>query len=228
MNYQKHYDNLIGAAKARQQLKSKNVLKQELGYIEFHHIVPRSLGGSNDKTNLVALTAKEHFVAHHLLWKIYKNISMCWAFWFMAHKDNIKITSRIFHNLRINIRHSDEVKNKMKKPKSGTHRVNISIGKKGTPSPFKGVFRSEEVKEKIKLTKSKNLNPYKKPWSEERKASYSKSKTGCILSQDTKDNISKALKGRPQRRVSCVYCKKEGGLTAMLHYHLDKCKEKTI
>ena len=37
------------------------------GYYELHHIVPRSLGGSDEKSNLVALTARQHFVAHWML-----------------------------------------------------------------------------------------------------------------------------------------------------------------
>lgn len=40
------------------------------GYTESHHIVPRSLGGSDDIDNLVALTAREHFVCHILLSKM--------------------------------------------------------------------------------------------------------------------------------------------------------------
>lgn len=36
-------------------------------YTEKHHIVPRSLGGNNSASNLVKLTAKEHFVCHRLL-----------------------------------------------------------------------------------------------------------------------------------------------------------------
>lgn len=39
-------------------------------YIEKHHIIPRSLGGNNDSTNLVKLTAREHFVCHLLLTKM--------------------------------------------------------------------------------------------------------------------------------------------------------------
>ncbi len=34
---------------------------------ERHHIVPRSLGGKDDNTNLVNLTLREHFIAHMLL-----------------------------------------------------------------------------------------------------------------------------------------------------------------
>ena len=34
---------------------------------ELHHIVPRALGGSNYKSNIVRLTYREHFLAHWLL-----------------------------------------------------------------------------------------------------------------------------------------------------------------
>jgi len=37
------------------------------GYKERHHILPKALGGDNTKENLVDLTAKEHYVCHHLL-----------------------------------------------------------------------------------------------------------------------------------------------------------------
>lgn len=41
-------------------------------YYEKHHIVPKSLGGSNRKENLVLLTAREHFLCHWLLTKMYE------------------------------------------------------------------------------------------------------------------------------------------------------------
>ena len=40
-------------------------------YKEWHHIIPKCLGGSNCKDNLVLLTLREHFLAHWLLCKIY-------------------------------------------------------------------------------------------------------------------------------------------------------------
>ncbi len=61
MDYAKIYDALIA--------KFQNM--QLEGYKERHHIVPKCMGGTNDKTNIVALTAKAHFVAHHLLHKIH-------------------------------------------------------------------------------------------------------------------------------------------------------------
>ena len=64
MNYLKVYNNIIFYRK-------KNRLCDE--YTECHHIIPRSLGGNNNDENLVNLSAKEHFVCHLLLTKIYKN-----------------------------------------------------------------------------------------------------------------------------------------------------------
>jgi hypothetical protein len=43
-------------------------------YIEKHHIIPKSLGGSDNSDNLVNLTAREHFVCHRLLTKMTEGI----------------------------------------------------------------------------------------------------------------------------------------------------------
>jgi hypothetical protein len=61
MTYTKHYTNLINRAKER-------TLE---GYKESHHIIPKCLGGTDERDNLVDLTAREHFIAHLLLWKIH-------------------------------------------------------------------------------------------------------------------------------------------------------------
>lgn len=62
MDYKKIHDSLITKANFR---KLENIP------IEKHHIVPKCVGGSNEKTNIVELTPKEHFLAHKLLAKIY-------------------------------------------------------------------------------------------------------------------------------------------------------------
>ena len=64
MDYQKHYDLLIERARAR-------VLQ---GYVEVHHVVPRCLGGGDEKENLVQLTAEEHYLAHQLLHKVHPGV----------------------------------------------------------------------------------------------------------------------------------------------------------
>ena len=62
MDCQRIYDNLI-----KKRLENPPTEK-----FERHHIVPRSLGGSNLDDNIVKLTYREHYVAHLLLCKIYK------------------------------------------------------------------------------------------------------------------------------------------------------------
>lgn len=78
------------------------------GYAEVHHIVPRSLGGSNLKCNLVNLTGREHFICHWLLTKMVTGDSqkkMAYACKRMMHSKNSKqdryqITSRVYENLK--------------------------------------------------------------------------------------------------------------------------------
>ena len=46
-------------------------LPEEKIYTEKHHIIPRSMGGNNDKNNLVKLTPRAHYLVHYMLWKAY-------------------------------------------------------------------------------------------------------------------------------------------------------------
>lgn len=61
LNYKKIYDSLI----------DRGINRTLTGYKEIHHIIPRCLGGSDEKENLVDLTPEEHYLAHQLLVKIY-------------------------------------------------------------------------------------------------------------------------------------------------------------
>lgn len=45
-------------------------IKSNENLYESHHIIPKSLGGNNDKENLVLLTPREHFICHWLLTKM--------------------------------------------------------------------------------------------------------------------------------------------------------------
>lgn len=65
MVYAEHYKRLIQRAKER----------TLLGYTENHHIIPKCIGGLDERGNIVTLTAREHFVAHLLLLKMYPNIA---------------------------------------------------------------------------------------------------------------------------------------------------------
>jgi hypothetical protein len=63
MNYKWHYEKLCRSRKYKPTIDKD-------GYYETHHILPKSLGGTEDDENLVRLTAREHFIAHLLLWKM--------------------------------------------------------------------------------------------------------------------------------------------------------------
>ena len=79
MDYQRHYNLLVEKAQQR---------TTDL-YTERHHIVPRCLGGTDDRDNLVALTPEEHYVAHQLLVKMHPdNRSLVHAVIMMIPKSN--------------------------------------------------------------------------------------------------------------------------------------------
>jgi hypothetical protein len=64
MNHRKVHDQIIDRAKSR-------ILEEGI-YFERHHVVPRCMGGLDEDSNLVKLTAREHFLVHWLLVEIYK------------------------------------------------------------------------------------------------------------------------------------------------------------
>lgn len=64
--YTKWYYIIVNNAKERQIFDTEQ-------YYEKHHIIPKSLNGSNNKNNIVKLTGKEHYVAHLLLLKMCDN-----------------------------------------------------------------------------------------------------------------------------------------------------------
>jgi hypothetical protein len=72
MDYLSIYNSIIDRAKSEKR-RRKSKKDRTYIYYESHHIIPKCLGGNNDKSNLILLTAREHFVAHQLLVKIYPN-----------------------------------------------------------------------------------------------------------------------------------------------------------
>lgn len=97
MDYKKIYDNLIIS-------RSNQPVKKD-GYYEEHHIIPKCLGGTNDKTNLILLTYREHFIAHLLLTKIYpENRGINYALLCMLRKHTYEriITSKVYETIKKN------------------------------------------------------------------------------------------------------------------------------
>jgi hypothetical protein len=100
MNYAKIYESLI--ERSRTENRKYTIFS---GY-EKHHIIPKSLGGSNKNDNLAILTPREHCIAHMLLVKMYTGESkakMCYALISMMrlrNKHRESITSKQYESLR--------------------------------------------------------------------------------------------------------------------------------
>ena len=101
MNYSRIYDEIIRNAKNR-------VLS---GYSERHHIVPKALGGSDEKENIVKLTAREHAVAHYLLAKLHGG--KMWGAATIMRGFNKRLSSRLYEAART--KHAENVGKVMKK-----------------------------------------------------------------------------------------------------------------
>lgn len=138
--YYHWYMNIIENAVAQQRVKRPNTYEK-------HHIVPASLGGSNDKDNLVLLTFKEHFICHHLLTKCTigeDRSKMIFAFWGMSNKwgrsnTKYRITSRIYTTLKEEVALLISKNNKGKShPVSDKTRKIISESRLGDRNPMYG------------------------------------------------------------------------------------------
>lgn len=132
-------------------------------YTEKHHIIPRSLGGSDNDENLVSLTAREHLICHLLLTKItqgqYRE-KMLYAVQSMTMKSRTtkhrctKINSRIYESI---------------KKELSTIRSSKMSGK--TYEEQMGKDRAKRKKASISKAHSKENNPFwgKKHTAESRK-----------------------------------------------------------
>jgi hypothetical protein len=100
--YSKVYFSTIEKAKQRGWKKAR----------ERHHIIPQSLGGSNDKSNLVYLSCREHFICHWLLVKITEGDAyhkMVYALMGMRAENEYhdryktKLTARIYEKITVKL-----------------------------------------------------------------------------------------------------------------------------
>ena len=141
-------------------------LKKNGEYYEGHHIIPKSKGGTGNSNrpknnkNIVLLTAREHFLAHWLLWRIYGDRSSAMAFnkMLVCNKNQKRITSsrayeearEAFRKYNLGNQHgkgktkvvSEEQKKKQSELMKGRY--------KGSSNPFYGKTHTDETKEKIR------------------------------------------------------------------------------
>ncbi len=128
MNYRKHYIKLIRKA------QTDPILFDDT-YTEKHHIFPISVFGKNNI--VVKLTAKEHFVAHLLLWKDFRK---------RYGNKNLK-TKKMLHAIFLMMASDNNKKNNSRK--FSKLREEYSESSKGLNNSFYGKTHSEKTKQKM-------------------------------------------------------------------------------
>lgn len=232
MKYEEIYNALI--------LKRQQNLVQ--GYSERHHIIPKCMNGSNDITNIVRLSAREHFIAHLLLAKMYGG-KLIFAVWRMTN-DKItgrKINNRQYENAKKKLavyNSSDEKKLKLSIALTGRvfstiHKKRLSDNRKGRKlsavhiesirKANTGLKRTQEFKDNLSAKLKGRLI------SDEWRDKISKSSIGRTHSEEAKKKIGDYARDRDTSymrvKLVCPHCNKSGGF-GMLRWHFDNCKFK--
>jgi hypothetical protein len=147
MDYERIYNRLIDSFKGFE--------KEDFSeYVERHHILPTSLGGTDEPSNLVHLPHRHHYIAHRLLsrfgdknQRIRMMHSLSWFAPSFSYKEKRSKTHTDDARAKMKATWSkEEVKEKQRKPKSietrmkmsaaqliaANARDNVSIGAKGS------------------------------------------------------------------------------------------------
>ena len=248
------YFQLIAFAQSRchRTLYLKKEAKNLLGYVEDHHIIPRSLGGNNLTSNKVWLTAKEHLTCHILLTQMTTGIdcSKMWnSLWRMLNKQNTNQERE--YNIPAELYEIARLK----------HAENQSLLMSGENNPFYGKKHSAKTKEKMSVAKSGKT--YEEIYGEDAaiilKEKRRVSSTGLKRSTETREKIrqtkigkarpasvgiavSKKLSGkkrsestiikmklaREKNKKLCEWCGKETSLTNYRRWHGGNCKHSQL
>jgi len=174
-------------------------------YTEKHHIIPKSLGGSNRKDNIAVLTAREHFICHRLLVKMTTGINKvkmqraAWAMTVHTSKrtaNRHRISGSVYEQIR------KEYINTIKgKPKTAEHRAKLGQ-----------YTRTEEHRKFISDMRKNQIGKH-------------------THSEETKKRMSLWQQGVPKPKITCEHCGKESNLMNYKKWHGDNCKlvkERTI
>lgn len=177
------------------------------GYSEQHHILPRCLGGNNAASNLVRLSAKQHYVCHLLLTKMVEGRNrskMAWALHRMAFSvtgerkictgTEYALARKLFSKLTRGVPKNNgaAISKALKgKKKSPEHRAALSRA-------MSGFTFSEERNQKIRRA---HLGKKRAPFSDEHRSNISKSaRTRPKPSEERNAKLSRSLSGKPKSK----------------------------
>lgn len=225
---------------------------------ERHHILPKSLGGSDDASNLIYITAREHFICHWLLIKIYATGEEHWKMlnalrMMRAENPNqkrykTKITSRVYARLK---EEYSKLQSQLKKGiGNGMYGKSHSAeAKEKIRQAHIGMKLTEHQKEKLSLSKlGKKRQPFSDEWrnnlsmvrsgegngmfgrshSEETKRLMALRAKGRKQSEETILKKSAAIRGSKREKKQCPHCQQAVAVNGYVRWHGDRCKSKII
>lgn len=198
--FTKRYYEIIHTANLRAPgTLSRRHAKIIVGYVERHHIIPKSLGGLDNSDNLVWLTANEHLEVHLLLVKMVED----------------KESLRKMHAAAV----------RMCNPQSRTQQRTFITDYSELRTEC-AKLHSEFMKGK---NAGGNNPFFNKKHSEKSKQLISLGGTGLKRSDETKKNLSISKLGdkNPATKViTCPHCEKTGKAGGMRKHHFEHCKKK--
>jgi hypothetical protein len=219
--YQTWYRNITDRARSR-------TLE---GYVERHHVIPRSLGGTDDANNLVSLTAREHFVCHWLLTKIYTGearYKMINAMYIMRAEGpyqkryESKITSRVYNTLREEYSKyiSNLNKGRVQPLEENVKQKAAQTGRKR--APFSDEWRAKMSKSK----QGENNNRYGVKITEDTRKKMREKAIGRKQSAETVQKKADAIRGSKREKKLCPHCDQQIAVNTYPRFHGDKCKQR--
>jgi hypothetical protein len=214
--YTRWYNNITEQAKTR----------TIDGYTEKHHIIPRSLGGSNNADNLVRLTAREHFVCHWLLTKMHLGEArgkMINALYLMQGKNKYQdryINSKVYEKLRQEYSQyiSNLNKGRVQSLEEKARQITAITGRKRAPF-------SDEWKAKMSASKlGENNNRYGATVSNETKQKMREKALGRKQSAETIAKKIAATQGKKREKQLCPHCDQMIAVNTYSRWHGAKCR----
>lgn len=185
MDYKRVYTEIV--------TKRQQVPLSEDEYGEWHHIIPRSIGGPDTEGNLVRLSAREHYICHALLAEMYEYESYEWYKMnhaFMMMKCSSENQSR-YYNARLHEIKRKDFSKVMQQAQSG--KKNSQYGK---------VWMYHLIKEVSKKVMLSEIETYEsRGWMQGRVLDFEKHKNKLIPKH--KYYFPTGLRINKQRREAC-------------------------